>query len=85
KIKTEEQLPETWEEQKPRLIRDQEQPKIRLYVNAYAAKGYILARLGQLEDAKIITQRVQEIDTKRESSATTVFEVLTRSPEEDEE
>ncbi|MEL7034164.1 MAG: hypothetical protein AAFO04_00875 [Cyanobacteria bacterium J06592_8] len=85
KIKTEEQLPETWEEQKPRLIRDQEQPKIRLYVNAYAAKGYILARLGQLEDAKIITQRVQEIDTKRESSATTVFEVLTRSPEEDDE
>jgi tetratricopeptide (TPR) repeat protein len=85
KIKTEEQLPESWEDQKPRLIQDKEQPKIRLYLNAYAAMGYILARLGEVEQAKQITEQIKEIDTKRESSATTVFEVLTRVPEEDEE
>lgn len=83
KIKIEEQLPESWEDQKPRLIQDKDQPKIRLYLNAYAATGYILARLGQIEQAKQITEQVKEIDTQRQSSATTVFEVLTR--EEDEE
>lgn len=85
KIKAEEQLPESWEDQKPRLIQDKEQPKIRLYLNAYAAMGYILARLGEVERAKQITEQIKEIDTQRQSSATTVFEVLTRVPEEDEE
>lgn len=85
KIKIEEQLPDSWEDQKPRLIQDQEQPKIILYLNAYAATGYILARLGQIEQAKQITEQVKEIDTQRQSSATTVFEVLTRPSEEDEE
>ncbi len=83
KIKKEEQLPENWEDQKPRLIQDKDQPKIRLYLNAYAATGYILARLGQIEQAKQITEQVKEIDTQRQSSATTVFEVLTREPDEE--
>jgi tetratricopeptide (TPR) repeat protein len=76
-------LPEDWEALKLILIERKDDPQIRLYLNAYAASGFLLARIGQLEKAKEVTERIQEIDEKRESCSTTVFEVLTRSPEED--
>jgi hypothetical protein len=44
----------------------------------------ILAQLGKIEEAKEISQRVKEIDDSRQFCSTTVFEVITRSPDEDE-
>ncbi len=85
KIQKAEKLPENWEELKPILInRKNDSDAIRMYINAYAATGFVLAKMGKLEEAKEVTERVKEIDEKRESCATTVFEVLTAPPEEDD-
>jgi tetratricopeptide (TPR) repeat protein len=83
-IKQQENLPTEWEQLQPILNSRKNEPAIRLYLNAYAATGFVFARLGRLEEAKIVTERVKQIDEKRESCATTVFEVLTQPPEEDE-
>ena len=83
-IATQENLPIEWSQLKPILITRKQEPNIRLYLNAYAAKGLILAQLGKLESAKVVSERVREIDDSREFCATTVFEVITRSPDEDE-
>lgn len=83
-IARQEKFPSTWVELKPILGDRATEPPIRLYLNAYAAKGLILAQLGKLEEAKIISQRVKEIDDTRQFCSTTVFEVITRSPDEDD-
>ncbi len=83
-IATRENLPIDWSQLKPILITRKQEPNIRLYLNAYAAKGLILAQLGKLESAKAISERVREIDDSRECCSTTVFEVITKSPDEDE-
>ena len=83
-IATKENLPIEWSQLKPILITRKQEPNIRLYLNAYAAKGLILAQLGKIEEAKVISQKVREIDESREFCATTVFEVITRSPDEDD-
>jgi len=84
KVKKIENLPDTWEELEPLLMSRKNDEQIRLYLNAYASIGYLLAKMGNTEDAKIITERVKAIDTNRESCATTVFEVLTAPPEDDD-
>ena len=84
-IQQQENLPKTWEELQPILQQRQQEPQIRLYLNAYAAQGFVLARLGKIEEAKLVTERVKQLDQNRESCATTVFEVLTQPPEEEEE
>lgn len=84
KLKQENNLPDEWEKVQPILVERKNEPPIRMYLNAYAAQGFLLARLGKIEEAKEITERVKQIDEKRESCATTVFEVLTQPPEEDE-
>jgi tetratricopeptide (TPR) repeat protein len=85
KIKKEENLPDNWEELKPILVKGKnESETLRMYINAYASTGFVLAKLGKLDEAKEVTEKVKEIDDKRESCATTVFEVLTAPPEEDE-
>ena len=66
------------------LITRKQEPTIRLYLNAYAAQSLILAQLDRIEEAKIISHRVREIDDSREFCATTVFEVITIFPDEDE-
>ncbi len=80
-----ENLPIEWSQLQPILLARKLEPNIRLYLNAYAAKGLIMAQLGKLEEAKIISQRVKEIDNSREFCSTTVFEVITKSPDEEEE
>ena len=84
-IQEKENLPLEWEQLQPILMKRQEEPNIRLYLNAYASQGYIFAKMGQLETAKLITERVKGIDEHRESCATTVFEVLTKDPDEDDD
>ena len=79
-----ENLPIEWSQLKPILLTHKQEPNIRLYLNAYAAKGLILAQLGKLTSAKEISERVREIDDSREFCATTVFEVITQSPDEEE-
>ena len=79
-----ENLPIEWSQLKPFLLTHKQEPNIRLYLNAYAAKGLILAQLGKLDSAQEISERVREIDDSREFCATTVFEVITQSPDEDE-
>jgi tetratricopeptide (TPR) repeat protein len=84
-VEATENLPLEWEQLKPILVECQNEPSIRLYLNSYASQGFVLAKLGQLEAAKLITERVKEIDEHRESCATTVFEVLTKAPDEDDD
>jgi tetratricopeptide (TPR) repeat protein len=84
-VRQAEQLPEQWEDLKLILSDRKEEPNIRLFINAYAASGFVLAKLGELEQAKEITARVKEIDDKRESCAGTIFEVLTNPIEEEDE
>ena len=83
-IATEERFPQEWSQLKPILSDRATDPTVRLYLNAYAAKGLILAQLGRLEEAKAISQQVKEIDDTRQFCSTTVFEVITRSPDEDD-
>lgn len=84
RIQLSEALPSDWQALKSVLLKRNEEPAIRLYLNAYAASGLVLARLGALGKAQEITARVSEIDSKRESCAATVFSVLTRVDDEDE-
>lgn len=83
-VQEDENLPTDWEQLKPILISRKNDLAIRLYIHAYSAQGFLFAKLGQVEEAKIITERVKEIDGSREFCATTVFEVLTQEPEEDD-
>lgn len=84
RIHLSEDLPSDWEALKPVLTDRKEESVIRLYLNAYASSGLVLARLGALGKAREITARVSEIDSKRESCAATVLDVLTRPDDEDE-
>lgn len=83
-IANQENLPSKWLELKPILLSRKQEPKIRLYLNAYAATGLILAQLGRLEEAKEISERVREIDDSSQFCANTVFEILTKTPDEEE-
>jgi tetratricopeptide (TPR) repeat protein len=84
-VKDIENFPDNWEQLKPILIERQNDPQIRLYLNAYAASGFVLARLGQLEKAKEVAARVKEVDVKKEFGASTIFEILTSPPDDEDE
>jgi tetratricopeptide (TPR) repeat protein len=82
-IKQTEGLPDDWQMLAPILNQRKEEANIRLYLNAYAASGLILARMGDIEQATMITTRINEIDDKREFGAATLLHILTH-PEEEE-
>jgi tetratricopeptide (TPR) repeat protein len=84
RIKETEKLPDNWEELKPILMQRKEEPKIRLFLNAYAASGLVLAKLGKLEQAKEISTHIKGIDDKNDFGTSILFDILTRPPEEDE-
>jgi tetratricopeptide (TPR) repeat protein len=83
KIKVTEQFPTQWEQLKPILVNRKDDYVIRLYINAYAASGLVLAKLGEIEKAKEISARVKEIDNKNEFGASILYDILTRPKEED--
>ncbi|MFH7029133.1 MAG: hypothetical protein ACHBN1_28005 [Heteroscytonema crispum UTEX LB 1556] len=85
KIKESEKLPEDWKQLKPILVNRKEDPEIRLYLNAYAASGLVLAKLGEIEKAKAISTQVKEIDEKNDFGAGILLDILTRPAEEDED
>ena len=79
-----ENLPSNWEELKSVLMKRKEEANIRLYLNAYAASGLVLAKLGETDKAKEICIKVKEVDDKNDFGAGILFDILTRPPEEDE-
>ncbi len=85
KVKRIEKLPDDWDKLKPVLIKRKEEQIIRLYLNAYASSGLILAILGKVEAAKIICNKIKEIDDKQDFGMGILFDILTRPPEEDDE
>jgi hypothetical protein len=53
-------------------------------LNAYAASGLVLAKLGEIDQAKEISIRVKEIDAKNDFGAGILLDILTRPAEEDD-
>jgi tetratricopeptide (TPR) repeat protein len=84
KIKEFEKLPDDWQQLQLILINRKEDLQIRLYLNAYAASGLVLAKLGELERAKEISAKVKSIDEKNDFGAGILLDILTRPAEEDE-
>jgi tetratricopeptide (TPR) repeat protein len=84
KIKELENFPDDWEQLKPILVNRQEDPQIRLYLNAYAASGLVLAKLGEIEQAKEISTRVKQIDEKNDFGAGILLDILTRPADDDD-
>ena len=84
KIKKVENFPDDWEQLQPILIKRLEEPQIRLYLNAYAASGMVLANLGEIEQAKEISIRVKQIDENNNFGAGILWDILTRPPDEDD-
>lgn len=85
KIHNSENLPDDWQQLKPILVSRKDNPSIRLYLTAYAASGLVLAKLGEIEQAKEISARVKEVDDKKEFGGGLILDILTRPAEEDEE
>lgn len=56
-----------------------------MYLNAYAASGLVLAKLGEIEKAKEISTQVKSIDDKNDFGAGILLDILTRPAEEDED
>jgi tetratricopeptide (TPR) repeat protein len=83
KIKISELFPDNWEQLKPILISRKDEPKIRLYLNAYAASGLVLAKLGEIDKAKKISVQVKEVDDKNQFGAAILYDILTRPSEEE--
>lgn len=83
KIKETEKLPDDWESLKPVLINRKDDTQIRLYLNAYAASGLVLAKLGKIEQAKEISAKVKEIDAQNDFGAGILWDILTLPTEED--
>ncbi|MUG99190.1 hypothetical protein F7734_45635 [Scytonema sp. UIC 10036] len=83
RIKEAENFPAQWEQLKPILASRKDDYEIRLYLNAYAASGLVLAKLGEIEKAKEISARVKEIDDKNEFGAGILYDILTRTKEEE--
>jgi tetratricopeptide (TPR) repeat protein len=85
KIHNSENLPDDWQQLKAILVSRKDNPSIRLYLTAYAASGLVLAKLGEIEQAKEISARVKEVDDKKEFGGGLILDILTRPAEEDEE
>ncbi|MCM0591861.1 MAG: hypothetical protein HEQ35_23275 [Gloeotrichia echinulata IR180] len=83
KIKAAEKLPDNWEQLKPILVSRKEDPQIRLYLNTYAASGLVLAKLGEIEQAKQISSQVKQIDDKNDFGSGILLDILTRPAQED--
>ncbi|MBW4603515.1 MAG: hypothetical protein KME29_29085 [Calothrix sp. FI2-JRJ7] len=85
-IKDSENLPDNWQQLQPVLSSRKEDSQIRLYLNAYAASGLVLAKLGEIEQAKTICVRIKEIDVNNEfAGASILLDILTRPPEEEDD
>ncbi|HLP87730.1 MAG TPA: hypothetical protein VK184_03860 [Nostocaceae cyanobacterium] len=81
RIRETEKLPENWELLKPILVQRKAEPQIRLYLSAAAASILVLAKLGQLEQAKEMSTKIKEIEDKNDFGAGILWDILTSPPE----
>jgi tetratricopeptide (TPR) repeat protein len=82
-IKISSKLPDNWQQLKPILLNGKQDPAIRLYLNAYASTGLVLAKMGQIEQAKKICIQIKEVDDKNEFGAAGILlDILTRPVED---
>ena len=70
-------LPDDWEDQKPILIKREEEQIIQIYVNAYSATGIIFAALGASEKAQEISDKVKDIDRENVFTAGVLADIST--------
>lgn len=84
RVCTTEHFPATWDLLQPILRDRKEEPSIRLYLNAYSASGLILARLGELDQARTIATQIKSIDDRNEFGASVILNILDAPPDEDE-
>lgn len=82
-VRERESLPEEWSQLQPILRDRQDEPLVRLYINAYAASGLVRARLGELDRAKQIAVQVSELERQNEFGGKVVQEIL-ETPDEDD-
>jgi tetratricopeptide (TPR) repeat protein len=75
-VKLEEDLPDDWEHLKLILMNRRCDPNVRLYLNTYAATGFIYAKMNDVEQATNITEKIQEVDPDDEIGASLLLEVL---------
>lgn len=80
-----EKLPTSWPQLQPLLRQRRDQPLIRLYLTAYSALGYILARLGELDRARTMANRLQTIDDNDEFGASLILNILIPSEDDDDD
>jgi hypothetical protein len=84
-VRQQEKLPTSWPQLQPLLRQRRDQPLIRLYLTAYSALGYILARLGELDRARTVATRLQTIDEHDEFGASLILNILTSSDDDDDD
>jgi len=84
-VRQAESLPTEWTQLKPILSDRRDEPNIRLYLNAYAASGLVLARLGEIETAKQIAAQVSELEHRNEFGGNVVRDILAHPDDEAEE
>lgn len=83
-VRASENLPTDWESLQPILQAGKEEPVFRLYLNAYSATGMLLAKLGELEQAKTIATQIKAIDDRNEFGADVILSILTPAEEDDD-
>jgi hypothetical protein len=79
-----EQLPADWDQLQPILRQRRTEPPIRLYLTAYSALGFTLARLGALETAEAIATQIQAVDDDNEFGASLMLNILSPEDEDDD-
>ena len=84
-VRQQEKLPTSWPQLQPLLRQRRDQPLIRLYLTAYSALGYILARLGELDRARTMANRLQIIDDNDEFGASLILNILIPSEDDDDD
>lgn len=84
-VRQAEHLPEAWDDLKPIVLARKEEPAIRLFLNACAASGLVLARLGELARAREISAQIAEIDDRKEFGGAVILDILTQPANEEEE
>jgi len=82
RIRTAQGWPPTWEDLRPHLLAQPDDPMVRLYLSAQGAAGLVLARLGQIESARMLAQQLQQVGNQ-EFGAEVLLGVLDAPPEED--
>ncbi len=78
-------LSSDWEDIAARYALNSDDPLLRLYMSAYSASGFLLARQGNLPVALTIAQRVHQLEQRDEFGGESLHRILTSSDSIDAE